>query len=149
MTKTSNQMAILVAILAVSLPFGARSDTANYDNDPLFHDLGGRDGVDNIAKFTVAQFLADARIKAIFDNTNMVRLQRLLSEQFCVVAGGPCLYTGRSMHATHKALGLTNANFNAVVEDLEAAMTQAGVPYRVQSRFLARLAPMHRDIVTK
>ena len=135
------------AMMAMTILLSLSS--ANASGDALFDDLGGRDGIDNIAKLTTAQFLADPRIKATFDNTNMDRFQKLLSEQFCVVAGGACTYTGRSMKDAHKALGLTNADFNAVVEDLEAAMNRAGVPYRVQTRFLARLAPMQHDVVTK
>ena len=45
-----------------------------------------------------------------------------MKDQFCQVAGGPCRYTGHSMEATHKGLHLTNANFNALVEDLQSAM---------------------------
>lgn len=119
------------------------------DDDALFQDLGGRDGIEKIAQYTTANFLADPRIKATFDNTNMERFEKLLSEQFCVVAGGPCEYKGRSMKDAHKALGLDNADFNAVVEDLQDALDKAGVPFATQNRFLARLAPMQHDIVTK
>jgi len=118
-------------------------------DDTLYHDLGERDGIEKIAQYTTANFLADPRIKATFDNTNMDRFEKLLSDQFCVVAGGPCEYKGRSMKDAHKALGLDNADFNAVVEDLQAAMEKAGVSFATQNRFLARLAPMQHDIVTK
>jgi hemoglobin len=79
----------------------------------------------------------------------MDRFRRLLGEQFCQVAGGTCAYTGRNMHDSHKGLHLTNADFNAVVEDLQKAMDKDGVPFATQNRFLARLAPMQHDIVTK
>ena len=118
-------------------------------DDSLFADLGGRDGVEKIAQIATTNFLADPRIKAQFDNTNMDRFEKLLSQQFCLVAGGPCAYKGRSMADAHKALGLRDADFNAVVEDLEAAMDEANIPYRTQTRFLARLAPMQHDVVTK
>jgi hemoglobin len=118
-------------------------------DDPLYADLGGRDGVEKIAQYTTANFLADPRIKATFDNTNMERFEKLLSDQFCVVAGGPCEYKGRSMKEAHKALGLDNADFNAVVEDLQNALDKANIPFATQNRFLARLAPMQHDVVTK
>jgi hemoglobin len=118
-------------------------------DDTLYQDMGGADGLAKIASDTVDNFLADDRIKATFDNTNMDRFRKLLGEQFCVVAGGPCKYTGRSMADAHKALGLDNADFNAVVEDLQKAMDKDNVPFATQNRFLARLAPMQHDIVTK
>ena len=41
--------------------------------------------------------------------------------------------------ATHKGLHLTNANFNALVEDLQSAMDKCDIPFATQNRFLARL----------
>ena len=136
--------ALLIAgcSLVLGLP-AARAD------DTLFQDLGGRDAIVKIASDAADNFLADERIKATFDNTNMDRFRKLLAEQLCQVAGGPCVYTGRNMHDTHKGLHLTNADFNALVEDLQKAMDKDGVSFATQNRFLARLAPMQHDIVTK
>jgi hemoglobin len=53
------------------------------------------------------------------------------------------------MEATQRALRLTNADFNAVVEDLQKAMDADGVPFATQNRFLARLAPMKPTVVTR
>lgn len=69
--------------------------------------------------------------------------------QFCQVAGGPCQYAGHDMTAAHRGLHLTNRDFNAVVEDLQAAMEACNIPFRVQNRFLARLAPMQHQVVTR
>lgn len=132
--------------LAIAFAFAA---TAAQADDALYQDMGGVDAIKKIASDTTDNFLADPRIKATFDNTNMDRFRILLGEQFCSVAGGPCQYTGRTMKDTHKGLHLTNMDFNAVVEDLQKAMDKNGVPFATQNRFLARLAPMQHDIVTK
>jgi hemoglobin len=137
------KLALTVAFSATFFAGAARAD------DTLYQDMGGVDAVKKIASDTTDNFLADPRIKATFDNTNMDRFRILLGEQFCVVAGGPCNYTGRNMKDTHKGLHLGNADFNAVVEDLQKAMEKNGVPFATQNRFLARLAPMQHDIVTK
>jgi hemoglobin len=79
----------------------------------------------------------------------MDRFKTNLTDQLCVVAGGPCVYKGQSMHDAHKGLHLTNADFNALVEDLQTGMDKAGVSFATQNRLLARLAPMNRDVVTK
>jgi hemoglobin len=141
MMKFANfSAAIVIAVLAAG---NARAE------DTLYRDMGGVDAIKKIASDTADNFLADPRIKATFDNTNMDRFRILLGDQFCVVAGGPCTYTGRNMKETHKGLHLGNADFNAVVEDLQRAMDKNGVAFATQNRFLARLAPMQRDIVTK
>jgi hemoglobin len=118
-------------------------------DDPLFQDLGGRDGIATIVNDATVNFLADSRIKATFDQTDMDRFKTNLTDQLCVVAGGPCVYKGHTMSEAHEGLHLTNADFNALVEDLQAGMDKAGVPFATQNRLLARLAPMHRDVVTR
>jgi hemoglobin len=117
--------------------------------DTLFQDMGGQEVLAKLANDTTDNFLADPRIKATFDNSNMDRFRQKLAEQFCQVAGGPCIYTGHSMRDAHRGLHLTNADFNAVVEDLQRAMDKNGISFATQNRFLARLAPMQRDVVTR
>jgi hemoglobin len=135
--------ALVVATMLMVASAPARAD------DALFGDLGGRDGIAHIVDDATANFLADPRIKAAFDNTNMDRFKGMLTDQLCVVAGGPCVYKGQTMHDAHKGLHLTNADFNALVEDLQAGMEKAGVPFATQNRLLARLAPMQHEVVTR
>jgi hemoglobin len=123
--------------------------TQAFAEDALFADMGGQPGIDKIVEASVENYLADDRIKAIFDESNMDRIRAEFKVQFCQVAGGPCAYAGHDMTAAHKGLHLTNANFNAVVEDLQAAMDKVGVPFAVQNRFLARLAPMQHQVVSQ
>ncbi len=132
----------LAALVATATPVLA-------DDDTLFTDMGGKAGIDRLVETSVDNYLADDRIKAIFDESNMERVRAELKDQFCVLAGGPCTYTGHNMVATHKGLHLTNANFNALVEDLQAAMSSCSIPFAVQNRFLARLAPYQHEVVTR
>jgi len=37
-------------------------------------------------------------------------------------SGGPCKYTGKDMKSAHTGTGITSADFNALVEDLLAAL---------------------------
>ena len=131
---------------AISLMFLA---TPVHAEDRLFADMGGQAGIDRIVDASVDNYLADARIKAIFDESNIDRLRAEFKVQFCQVAGGGCDYKGHNMAAAHKGLHLTNADFNAVVEDLQAAMDKVGLPFSTQNRFLARLAPMQHQVVTR
>ena len=91
----------------------------------------------------------DPRTEKIFAASDWVRLNRTLNEQFCYILGGGCDYTGRSMAEVHRDHGITTAEFAAVVEILQAAMREEGVPFGMQNRFLAKLAPMKRDTVTR
>jgi hemoglobin len=140
-----NPLSLAVFFACTMLAFAPRA----FAQDPLFADMGGKAGIDHLVDVFVGNYLADPRIRAIFDESNMDRVRAKMKEQFCVVAGGPCTYTGHSMEATHKGLHLTDADFNAVVEDLQDAMDTCNIPFSVQNRFLARMAPMQHQVVTK
>ena len=118
--------------------------------DPaLFAAFHGKDGVGRIVDDMVDRAVADPRISEIFKNQDLVRLRRTLKEQLCYLMDGGVDYSGRDMKAAHKDMGIQDADFNALVEDLQHAMDKERVPFRDQNKLLAMLAPMHRDIVTK
>jgi len=119
------------------------------ESDTLYADMGGKAGIDKLVDVSVDNYLSDVRIKAIFDESNMDRVRAEFKDQFCEITGGPCVYKGHNMTAAHKGLHLTNADFNAVVEDLQAAMDTCNIAFSIQNRFLARLAPMQHQVVTK
>ena len=142
----------LVSLLCLAVLFAmspAASGRVSAADATLYDRLGGAPVVTKIADLMVTRFLADPRVAADFDNINLDRLRHRLADFICVVADGPCLYKGRSMKASHKGLHVDQAHFNAVVEDLQDAMDQAGVGFHTQNVLLARLAPMQRDIVTR
>ena len=107
----------------------------------------GRAGIDRIVEAFVARTSSDPRIADIFRNHDLVRLRRMLKEQFCYLLNAGCDYTGRTMSASHKNLGVQTPDFNALVEDLQAAMREEHVSFAAQNRFLAKLAPMKRATV--
>lgn len=115
----------------------------------MFGAFHGQAGIDRIVDGMLDRSVADPRTAGIFVATDMVRLRRTLKEQFCYVLGGPCAYTGRSMKDAHDEIGLQPADMGALVEHLQTAMSEEGVPFHTQNRFLAKLAPMRRDIVTR
>lgn len=117
--------------------------------DSLYEALGGEQGIARFVDRTVDLAFKNPRIAHTFEKTNAERLKRLLTEQFCDLSGGPCEYSGVDMKKAHVGLGLTTLHFNALVEDLQTAMDETGIPFRTQNRLLALLAPMHRDVVEK
>lgn len=135
-----------VAPYAVS---DANAGAAPFAGTEMFEAFHGQAGIDRIVDDMVDRNIADPRIADIFARTDLVRLRRLLKEQFCYILGGPCHYTGRSMVDAHTQVGLQSADMAPLVENLQAAMTAEGVPFRVQNRFLARMAPMKRDMITR
>lgn len=122
---------------------------AHAADDATYRGLGGQQGIKNIVATLVPLIQADARIKESFADTDMKNLAMRLEEQFCALTGGPCVYKGDEMTDVHRGLKVTNAQFNALAEDLQIAMERNGVPSHVQNKLVAKLAPMQRAIVTK
>ena len=113
----------------------------------MFEAFHGLDGVNRIVDVTIDRATTDPRISDIFRGHDIVRLRRTLKEQICYLLGGPCRYTGRSMQVAHQDMGVQTRDFNILVEHLRFAMDHEHVPFSAQNRLLARLAPMHRNVV--
>lgn len=120
-----------------------------FDNAEIASYFGGQEGIRKIAERTVELSEQDPRISAIFVARDTVRLKRTLFEQFCYLLDAGCDYSGRDMMAAHADLGVKMADLNALVENLQQAMGEQDVPFAVQNRFLAKLAPMSKDVVTR
>ncbi len=116
---------------------------------PVLDQFGGEAGLTRLMDTFMAGLLADAKMGPFFANSDQVRVKRQLVEQFCVILGGDCSYTGRDMKSAHAGMGVDRADFNRLVEVLQVAMNQHDVPFSAQNKLLAKLAPMHREVVTE
>jgi hemoglobin len=114
----------------------------------LYERLGGNAAVSAvITDFVDNQVVPDTRINGFFANTDLARLKTLLTEFTANATGGPEMYTGRDMKSAHAGLGITMADFNALVEDLSKSLDVFMVPAQEQGELLAALAPLSADIV--
>ena len=111
--------------------------------------FGGQASIRKITDRTLDLSTSDPRIKAVFEEHDMVRLRRVLFEQVCYILNAGCHYSGREMKAAHKGLGTTRADLNALVEHLQQAMREAKVSFAAQNRLLAKLAPMDRSVTER
>jgi hemoglobin len=115
----------------------------------LYERLGGKPAITAVVDDFVGNVAADSRINGYFARTDIGRLKRLLVEQICAGTGGPCTYTGRDMKSAHAGLGVTDAAFGALVEDLVKTLTKFKVPDAEKNELLGILGPMKGDIVSK
>jgi len=114
----------------------------------LYQAFGERAGLRTLMDDFVVRLKADPRIGDKFRGTNLENLAKSLTEQLCQLSGGPCTYNGPDMKTAHASLGITRADFNALVEVFQQSMDAKGIPFARQNQMLALLAPMYRDIVT-
>ena len=113
----------------------------------LFDRLGGKPAIEAVVEKFVGRTTTDPRIKHRFHNTDPGELKRLLAEFVCQATGGPCRYTGRDMKTAHAGMDLVEDEFNAVVEDLVAALDELHVPEAEKGEILAALGPLKGHMV--
>jgi len=113
----------------------------------LFERIGGEAKMHAVVEDFMDVMQADERINFTFAETDLKKFKQLLYEQLCNLTQGPCRYTGRDMRTAHAKLNIDDAMFNALAEDLYVAFERQHVPYRLQNKVVALLAPMQRDVV--
>jgi hemoglobin len=113
----------------------------------LYERLGGMQAITSVVDAFVARCAGDGRINRKFQRTDIPRLKKMLVDQVCEAAGGPCTYAGREMKETHDGMGVTAGEFDALVEDLVATLDEFSVSQSEKDELLGLLAPMREDIV--
>ena len=139
-------VSLVVSVLLMSV--GARAaDGAK--GKSLYDRLGGKGAITAVVDTFVGNVGGDKRINNYFASTDLTKLKTHLVNQICEASGGPCKYTGRTMKQTHAGMGVTDAAFGALVEDLVAALDHHKVGKTEKDELLAVLGPMKSDIVEK
>lgn len=113
----------------------------------LYERLGGQPAIEAVVKDFAARVLKDTRINRKFARSDPDRVVAMLIEQVCGATGGPCRYSGRSMKETHTSMGVTEGEFDALVEDLVATLDQFKVPAQEKQELLTVLGTMKSDVV--
>jgi hemoglobin len=143
---------ILIASMALASVLTGFATTASAQtmnsSSALYQAFGEKAGLVKLMDDFVPRLQADPRLAEAFKNANVVNLKSQLVNQICQVSGGPCEYKGPDMKVTHSSMDITKTDFNALVEVLQKSMDAQGIPFSNQNQLLAKLAPMHRDVIT-
>jgi len=140
MKQLKTTVIALLIVMSVSV-------TALAQKKSLYDRLGGKKAITAVVDEFAARCLADERINKKFAKSDPARLKAMLVDQICSASGGPCKYTGRDMKSTHQDMGVTEGEFNALVEDLTGALDKLKVPAAEINELIGLLAPMKGDIV--
>ncbi|BCM24677.1 group I truncated hemoglobin [Methyloradius palustris] len=113
----------------------------------LFERMGGLPVITVVVDETINQVSTDPKTKRSFEGIKLKTLKQSIVNQLCVISGGPCTYDGETMKKAHSQSGITQAEFELMVEDLRESLNRH-VGTREKNEMLKLLAPMKRDIVT-
>lgn len=117
-------------------------------DDSLIKAFGGQTGLRAMTADFMKIILADERINIFFEGFDHAKIEGHLYDQFCQILNGGCVYKGRDMNI-HAHMGITEADFYALVEDLQKAMDMHKVPFTAQNKLLSALAPQARDVIAR
>ena len=118
----------------------------------LYERLGGYDGIAKVVDDFIGRLVADKQFEKFFigqSTDSKKKIRNHVIEQFCVAAGGPCVYTGRDMKTTHAGLGITEADWNAGANHLIAALDKYKVDEKSKAEVVAFVSTLKKDIVEK
>jgi hemoglobin len=117
-------------------------------SEPSLHDrLGGTPAITAVVGDFLKAVANDTRVTHQPPPSRVPALQQALVDMVCQATGGPCVYKGRDMKAAHAGMGISQAEFDAVVDDLVQTLNTYKVPQREKTELLALLAPLRDDIV--
>ncbi|HPG79830.1 MAG TPA: group 1 truncated hemoglobin [Piscinibacter sp.] len=146
MKTLARPLALAAALLAGAGAF-AQTAPQRTGDDSLYQTLGGQGGLTTLMDRFMERLLADARMRPFFKDADQQHVKEQLVLQLCEVSGGPCRRDGPDMKKAHDGMDVTRGDFNALVEVLQDTMDAHGIPFVAQNRLLAKLAPMHRQII--
>lgn len=115
----------------------------------LYERIGGAAAVEAAVDVFYRKVLADKRINHYFDTVDMDG-QRAKQKAFLTFAfGGPNQYSGKDMRTAHAKMSLTEADFNAVMENLGATLEELKVPPALIEEAAGIAMSVKNDVLNK
>jgi hemoglobin len=144
MTASFRSLAVaLVCMFAVAASASADARGAS----TLYARLGGETGIAAISSALIDRVATDPALGRSFKDSNLPRIKKLLAEQICDLAGGPCRYSGDSMKEVHAGHHISEAEFYGMVAMLRDVLRERHADLGATNELLRLLAPMKRDVV--
>jgi hemoglobin len=141
----------LALALATLLSASAQSGQMEMKKS-LYERLGGYNAVAAVVDDFVGRLVADKQFERFFvghSTDSKKRIRQHIVDQLCAAAGGPCVYTGRTMKDSHMGLGISGAEWDAAGKHLVASLDKFKVPEAEKGELLAFVGGLKGDIVDK
>jgi len=125
-------------------------DTAPPTQQSLYERIGGEAAVNAAVDVFYRKVLADKRINHWFQGTDMAKQASKQKAFLTMALGGPNKYSGKDMRDGHAALvkkGLSDKDFDAVLENLGATLTELKVPGNLIAQAAALVESTRKDVL--
>ena len=141
------KLSIVVTALCVCTAFAV---AASAQDKTLCERLGGPPAISAVVDSFAGKVLKDDRVNKKFAKSDANRLVTNLKGFVGQAAHCPGVkYKGKNMKNTHKNMGVTEGEFNALAQDLVKTLDEFKVPEKEKHELLAALGPTKKDIVER
>ncbi len=148
-------MSTLAVVAAAQQPMNASDADASGGGQmkkSLYARLGGYDAIAAVVDDFIGRLVADKRFTKFFvghSEDSLKKIRMHVIDQLCAAAGGPCLYIGRDMKASHHGLGITSDDWDASAKHLVESLDKFNVPRAEKDELLTFVGTLKKDIVDK
>ena len=115
----------------------------------LYQKLGGQAALNAVVDAFYVKVLVDERIKHHFADINMDKQARRQKAFLAAAFGGPVAWTGKDLRKAHVDLKLTEADFNAVAENLVSTLKDFKVKQELIDQVVAIALSVKDDVLNK
>lgn len=136
---------ILLSASLLCFSFGSFAEEAT--GPSLFDRMGGEKVARQIVADTWANHTSNPIVKDRFANSDPQYVKQKVYEIFAAATGAKVEYTGKSMPDTHAGMNISEMEFNAVVDDVMAALEKNKIAKPEQNEVLAILWSVRPAIV--
>ena len=123
------------------------SPAAHDEDPPLLRSLGGASGIRAAVGLLYERLLADPEVAHFFTDIDMPRLKRHQVLLLCQLLGGRALYVGRELTEAHAGLGITSAQYRAVVSHLADVLVRLGADGASVQDVTTALDDLEQDVI--
>lgn len=116
----------------------------------LYERLGGYEAISAVVNDFAPKLFADPQVGPFFKGMGADTRQSFIQKNInlvCNVTGGPCKIISRPAKTAHAGLGITEAEFNVVVNHLVDTLDKFGVPAAEKQELLSIIGTLKPDIV--
>lgn len=118
----------------------------------LYERLGGYDAISAVVDEFLQRVWDDPTVGRFFvgmgtDTRNQLRQKN--KNLLCFNTGGPCRKINRSLKVTHEGLGITDKEFDIVVNHLADILNEFKIPAREQQELMTKVGQLRAYIVER
>jgi hemoglobin len=120
------------------------------ENKTLYQRLGGYDAIAAVVNELLPRVRGDQRIARYWQHRGDDRLNRskqLLIDFLCSGLGGPVYYTGRDMVVTHQGMSISESDWSAFMEHVDATLHAFKMPQAERDDLVAFIQETKADMV--